>query len=237
VSASLDPIAILAGGLGTRLGERARHVPKALAPVAGEPFVFHQLRLLARHGAERVVMCVGHLGEQIEAAVGDGGRFGLDVRYSFDGPRLAGTAGAVRKALGLLGEKFLVTYGDTYLRIDYEAVQATFHVSSHPALMTVLENDGFWGPSNAVYADGLVTAYDKRTPPVGARWIDYGLLAFEASVFTSGRASDLGQVCGRLAEQGWLAGYVADRRFLEIGTPEALAETNRILGHGRLGPR
>jgi NDP-sugar pyrophosphorylase family protein len=236
VSVSLDPIAILAGGLGTRLGERARHVPKALAPVAGEPFVFHQLRLLARHGAERVVMCVGHLGEQIEAAVGDGGHFGLDVRYSFDGPRLAGTAGAVRKALDLLGESFLVTYGDTYLRIDYEAVQATFHASSHPALMTVLENDGCWGQSNAVYADGLVTAYDKRTPPVGARWIDYGLLAFEASVFTSGGASDLGQVCKRLAEQGWLGGYVADRRFLEIGTPEALAETNSVLGHGRLGP-
>ena len=202
---ALDPIAILAGGLGTRLGERTRHEPKALARVAGEPFVFHQLRLLARHGAERIVMCVGHLGEQIEAAVGDGGRFGLDVRYSYDGPQLAGTAGAVRNALGLLGERFLVTYGDTYLSVDYGAVGRAFDATPHPALMTVLQNDSSWGVSNAVYAEGLILAYDKQTPPYGARWIDYGLLAFEASVL-SVEGADLGDVCHSLAQARRLAG-------------------------------
>lgn len=235
MSESLGPIAILAGGLGTRLGDRTRHEPKALAPVAGEPFVFHQLRLLARHGAERIVMCVGHLGEQIEAAVGDGRRFGLDVRYSYDGPRLAGTAGAVRNALGLLGERFLVTYGDTYLCVDYRAVERALSSSPHPALMTVLRNDGSWGVSNAVYADGLVLAYDKRTPPAGASWIDYGLLAFEASVFAVEGPADLGEVCHSLAQGRRLAGFVVHRRFYEIGTPHALAETDAVLRRERGG--
>ena len=213
------------------MGERSQREPKALVPVAGEPFVFHQLRSLARHGAERVVLCVGYLGEQIEEAVGDGRRFGLDVRYSFDGPRLAGTAGAVRNALDLLGERFLVTYGDTYLSVDYRAVGSAFDATHHPALMTVLRNDGAWGVSNAVYADGLVVAYDKQTPSAEARWIDYGLLAFEASVFGPEGPSDLGELCGDLAERRLLAGYVVDRRFYEIGTPDALAETDAVLRH------
>ena len=122
----LLPVAILAGGLGTRLGDVAQDRPKALVCVAGEPFVFHQLRLLAGHGARRVVLCVGHLGEQIAEAVGDGARFGVDVRYSFDGPEPVGTAGALRRALHLLGDAFLVTYGDAYLRIDHRAVQQMF---------------------------------------------------------------------------------------------------------------
>ncbi len=227
---ALAPIAILAGGLGTRLGDEERKKPKALVEVAGEPFIFHQLRLLASHRAGRVVVCVGHLGDQIADAVGDGARFDLDVRYSFDGPRLVGTAGALRQALHLLGARFLVIYGDTYLRIDYADVERAFRASRAPALMTVLLNDGAWGASNAVYTRGQVTAYDKHVQPDGARWIDYGLLAFDAGVFAdqSGPA-DLADVCRGLAMRGDLAGYVADKRFYEIGTPEALAVTDAFL--------
>jgi len=226
---SLAPIAILAGGLGTRLGERARHTPKALVPVAGEPFLVHQLRLLARHGAHRVVLCVGFLGELVETAIGDGERFGLDVRYSYDGDEPAGTAGAIRRARRLLGPRFLVTYGDTYLRIDYRAVQARFDAGSRPALMTVLRNDGSWAQSNAVYENGRVTAYDKRVKPEGARWIDYGLLAFDQGVFAEDGPSDLSDTCRELAARGELSGYVAGRRFYEIGTPRGLAETDDFL--------
>ena len=177
---ALLPVAVLVGGRGTRLGELARDTPKALVPVAGGPFVFHQLRLLAAHGARRVVLCVGHLGEQIADEVGDGARFGLDVDYAFDGPEPVGTAAALRQARSLLGERFLVTYGDAYLRADHGAVQDAFRRGGDPGLMTVVQNDGRWVTSNAVFHDGRVTAYDKRVPPPGARWVDYGLLAFEA---------------------------------------------------------
>jgi NDP-sugar pyrophosphorylase family protein len=227
---SLRPIAILAGGLGTRLGDRSRDTPKALMPVAGQPFIFHQLRLLADHGARRVILCVGHLGQRIADAVGDGANFGLDVRYSFDGARPIGTAAALRQALDLLGDAFLVTYGDTYLRVDYAAVEARFEASHLPARMTVLRNDGAWGESNAVYDDGRVTAYDKRVTPVGATWIDYGLLAFQKDALDDETGpSDLAEVCAQLAARGELAGYVARERFYEIGTPEGLAVTDAFL--------
>jgi len=225
----LLPVAILAGGLGTRLGELGKGTPKALARVAGEPFAFHQLRLLARQGARRVVFCLGHLGEQIVDVVGDGAGFGLDVRYAFDGPDPVGTAGALRQALPLLGDAFIVTYGDAYLRIDHRAVQRAFEDGTLPGLMTVLENEGRWDASNAVFAEGRVTAYDKRQPPPGARWIDYGLLVFESRVFESDEPADLSDVCSELAARGELGGFVARERFYEIGTPHALAETDAFL--------
>jgi len=233
----LLPVAILAGGRGTRLGAIARDTPKALVRVAGEPFVFHQLRQLARQGARDIVLCVGHLGEQIADAVGDGARFGLDVRYAFDGPEPVGTAAALRRALPLLGGAFLTTYGDAYLRIDHRSVQRAFEDSGMPALMTVLENEGRWGPSNAHFAEGLVTAYDKRTPPPGARFIDYGLLAFTPDALERDQAADLADVCSHLAAHGRLAGVVARERFYEIGTEGALAETDRFLRADAAGRR
>ena len=137
---ALPPVCILAGGLGTRLGERARDTPKPLLEVAGRPFLLHQLALLADHGAREVVVCVGYRGEQIVEVIG-GERFGLRVRYSHDAPELDGTLGAVRRALPLLGDRFLVLYGDTYLRVAYEAVDAAWRASGLPAVMTVLRNE------------------------------------------------------------------------------------------------
>src|SRR5262249_19135936 len=143
-AASLPPVCILAGGRGTRLGARVATVPKPLIEVAGEPFLFHQLRLLRAHGAERCVVCTGYLGDQIERAIGAGAAFGLEVRHVRDAVEDAGTAGAVRGALHLLDPAFLVLYGDTFLPVDYAAVAAAFARSGRPALMAVLRNKGRW---------------------------------------------------------------------------------------------
>ena len=204
-------------------------MPKPLLQVAGRPFVEHQLELLRAHGAWRVVLAVGYLGKLIEEHVGDGSRFGLDVRFLHDGPEPVGTAGAVRLALPLLGDEFLVLYGDTYLRIDYADVAQAFRRSGLPALMTVLRNRGKWAPSNAVYNEGRVLAYDKANPPPGAEWIDYGLLAFRPSALEPDGPPDFSDVTRELAAAGQLAGYPASERFYEIGTPEALAETDAFL--------
>jgi NDP-sugar pyrophosphorylase family protein len=175
------------------------------------------------------VLCVGHLGDQVVDAVGDGKSFGIEVLYSFDGAELMGTAGALRGALHLLGEEFLVTYGDAYLRIDHGTVQEAFLGSGLPGLMTVFRNDGKWGVSNAMFEAGRVIAYNKRVPPAGARWIDYGLLAFEARLFKESGPGDLSDVCCELASRGSLAGLLAHERFYEIGTPEALADLDMFL--------
>lgn len=232
-SNGLLPVCILAGGRGTRLGSRTDEIPKPLIPVAGEPFLFHQLRLLRRHGARRVVLCVGYLGEQIEAAVGDGRELGLEVAYAHDSPDLDGTAGALRGALELLGAEFLVLYGDTYLRIDYAAVERAFRDSGLLALMTVLRNEGRWDSSNALYADGRVLRYDKGDPTPDMQWIDYGLGALRAEALEVAPAeSDLAGLYTELAARGLLAGYEAGERFYEIGTPEGLRETTAFLGEG-----
>lgn len=207
-------------------------VPKALAQVAGEPFLFHQLRLLRNSGARRVVICTGYRGDQIAEAVGNGVAFGLDVKYSDDGEELIGTAAALRKALPGLGDVFHVLYGDTYLRIDYAAIEAVFHASAKPALMTVLRNSNTLDRSNAVYADGRVLAYDKENPTSEMEWIDYGLGVLTPEALQT-PGSDLATVYRTLAARGLLAGYEAAERFYHVGTPAALLETDEFLSTQR----
>jgi NDP-sugar pyrophosphorylase family protein len=228
---AVPPVCILAGGLGTRLGERVADTPKPLLEVAGEPFLVHQLRLLAEHGVREVVLCVGYRGEQIKARIGSE-RFGMEVRYSFDAvPGQDGTLGAIRRALSMLGERFLVLYGDTYLRIDYAAVARRWAESGLPAVMSVLRNEGRWDTSNVVYRDGMVLRYDKRSPTPEMEWIDYGLGGLTAHALDVVAASedDLAALYGRLADEGELLGFEASERFYEIGTAPALIETEAFL--------
>jgi NDP-sugar pyrophosphorylase family protein len=223
---ALPPVCILAGGLGTRLGEQVRDTPKPLIEVAGEPFLLHQLRLLARHGASEIVLCVGYLGDLIEQRVGDE-RFGLKIAYSFDEPGLSGTLGAILRARDLLGERFLVLYGDTYLRIDYAAAAQGWRESGLPAMMTVLRNEGRWDRSNVIYANERVVAYDKHAPRPEMQWIDYGLGGLDQSALDLAPVgtSDVAELYSRLAREGSIYGFEASKRFYEIGSPRALAET------------
>jgi len=226
------PVALLAGGVASRLRPITATVPKALVEVAGQPFIVHQLNLLRREGVRRVVLCVGHLGDQIEAYIGDGRRFGLQVAYSFDGDVLMGTGGALRRALPLLGEAFFVLYGDSYLDVAMPPIELAFRRQNLPALMTVFRNEGRWDTSNVLFDGGRVIRYDKRTPSPQMRYIDYGLGILTAEVLTcesAERPFDLSEVYVALAASQQLAGYEVSRRFYEIGTPGGLAETDRYL--------
>jgi NDP-sugar pyrophosphorylase family protein len=233
----LPPVCILAGGRGTRLGERTSDVPKPLLEVAGEPFLIHQLALLADHGVREAVICVGYRGEMIESRIGHA-RFGISISYSHDAPALDGTLGAIRRALALLPERFLVLYGDTYLRVDYRAVERAWRESGLPALMVVLRNEGRWDTSNVLYKRGRVLAYDKRSPTPAMRWIDYGLggLCATACKRAGASESDLAPLYTVLARRGELFGYAASERFYEIGSPAALKETEAFLA-ARAGAR
>jgi NDP-sugar pyrophosphorylase family protein len=226
----LPPICILAGGLGTRLGAQVRDTPKPLLDVAGEPFLIHQLRLLAGHGAQDVVVSVGYLGELIERRIGNA-QFGVSLRYSYDGPSPLGTLGAVRQAAGQLGDRFLVLYGDTYLRIDYGDACRAWGRSGLPAMMTVLRNEGRWDTSNATFDGRLVQRYDKRSPDSSMDWIDYGLGGLTRDVLdrSPAEATELADLYHELSIGGSLFGYRATERFYEIGTPDALAEADDFL--------
>ena len=229
------PVAILAGGRATRLGPLSADLPKALIPVAGRPFVDHQLALLERRGVRRVVFCVGHLGEQIEAHVGNGARYGLQATYAYDGDRLLGTGGAVRRALPLLGELCYVVYGDAYLDIDYAAVLDHFLGRPEPALMTVFHNGGRWDTSNVHFQGGRVVRYDKRQPDPAMAYIDYGASLYRASAVERmplDEPYDLGDLTHALAADGLLAGYEVTQRFYEVGSFDGIRETEAYLLSG-----
>ena len=91
-------VALLAGGLATRLRPITERIPKAMVEVAGKPFIDHQLALLQRNGIRRVVVCLGYLGEQVQQHLGDGSSRDMQLSYSYDGERLLGTGGALRRA-------------------------------------------------------------------------------------------------------------------------------------------
>jgi NDP-sugar pyrophosphorylase family protein len=225
---------ILAGGRGTRLRPLTKDLPKALVDVAGRPFLEYQLELFRTGGVSEIVLCVGYLGSVVERTIGDGSRIGLSIRYSYDGPKPLGTAGAVRNALPMLGERFLVTYGDTLLTVDHSAVARAHASSGLPAVMTVLENENSYAPSNAVVEGELVVAYGKTPPPQNARWIDYGLLGFHRAAIEHSTDADLEPVLAKLADEMQLAAYEVDERFYEIGDEAGLAETTKFV---RASPR
>jgi NDP-sugar pyrophosphorylase family protein len=226
------PVAILAGGLATRLRPVTDTIPKALIDINGEPFLAHQLRLLGRSGIDRVVICTGYLGEQIQDFAGDGRAFGLHVEYSSDGPRLLGTAGAIRRALPLLGESFFVLYGDSYLPCDYAAVEQSFLVSGKRGLMTVHANQGRWDTSNVEFAEGRILVYDKTNRTPAMRYIDYGLGVFHRDAFDDvpdDRPADLAAVYQNLLERRELAAHEVPTRFYEIGSAEGIRELAELL--------
>lgn len=227
------PVAILAGGLATRLRPMTEHVPKALLEVAGRPFAEHQLELLARRGVREVVFCIGHHGEQIEHMLGDGSRFGLRVRYAHDGPTLLGTGGALRRAQPVIGaERFFVLYGDSYLECDYSVVAQAFRASRRLGLMTVYRNDGRLDTSNVQFEHGSIVRYDKRARSGAMRHIDYGLSVLRRRAldpYPTDQAFDLAQVFRDLIDAGELAGFEVHERFYEIGSAEGLRDTEALL--------
>lgn len=226
-SGELMSAVILAGGLATRLRPATERIPKALIDINGHPFLWHQLQLLKRAGIRQVVLLVGYLGEQIQCMFGDGSRLGMRLEYSYDGPVLLGTAGAIRQALPWLPERFFVLYGDSYLACDYRAVEAVFVRSRLPGLMTIYRNDGQYDQSNVEYDGSRIVRYDKIHRSPAMLHIDYGLGAFHRTVIAALPVGkwDLATVYGDLLKAEKLAAYEVHERFYEIGSPDGLRDT------------
>ena len=231
ISISQIPVAILAGGLATRLRPITEKIPKSLVSVAGRPILSHQLEMLRAQGIRHAVLCIGFLGEMIQREFGSEA-CGIKLDYSFDGEKLLGTGGAIKRALPKLGAEFFILYGDSYLPIPYAPVADFFHRSGKPGLMTVYHNEGLYDTSNVVFADGEIKVYDKKARLPEMRHIDYGLSLFKSSVFESYPADekfDLAEVMGKLVREKQLAGYEVLERFYEMGSPAGLAELEKLL--------
>lgn len=231
------PVVILAGGLATRLRPLTEKIPKSLVEVNGEPFIAHQLRLLREQGIHKVVICLGYLGEMVVDAIGDGSQFGLQVTYSFDGPTLLGTAGALKQALPLLNDNFFVLYGDSYLPCDYAAVQKTFMTHDKMGLMTVFRNEGQWDKSNVAFANGEISIYDKKQITPDMHYIDYGLGIFNKQAFAQlpeNTAYDLALLYQELLQHQQLAAHEIRQRFYEVGSFTGITELEDYLKNAAL---
>lgn len=228
----LFPVAILAGGLATRMQPLTETMPKSLLDVNGHPFIEHQIKALQRQGIRAVVICVGHLGEKIQAYLGDGSRYDMQIEYSFDGDRLLGTGGALKKALPLLGEHFFVLYGDSYLYCDYAQIQSQYVTLNKSALMTVFENKGLWDKSNILFQDQEIKMYDKKSINPEMKHIDYGLGLVSASAIapvSETEPTDLAHIYQQLLKQGDLCAFEVHERFYEIGSFSGLEALRRHL--------
>jgi NDP-sugar pyrophosphorylase family protein len=225
------PVVILAGGLATRMLPITAAIPKSLIAINGEAFIDHQLRYLRHQGIKEVVICCGHQAEMIQTALANKSH-GLSIHYSHDGPNLLGTGGAIKKALPALPDAFFVLYGDSYLPIDFAAVENAYFQAGKPALMTILKNHDQWDKSNVLFYQETLIEYNKQSPRSEMAFIDYGLGILSQSVFDHHKTDDtfdLSDLYHKLSLQGQLAGYQVYERFYEIGSLQGLKETEIYL--------
>jgi N-acetyl-alpha-D-muramate 1-phosphate uridylyltransferase len=229
----MTTVVILAGGLATRLHPVTKRFPKALIEINGRPFIDYQLHLLKTQGLTDIIMCLGHEGKQVEDHLGSGEKIGMKIRYSYDGPTLLGTGGAVRKTLALATDPFFVTYGDAYLRDNYPAILRYFKELNETrtpkavALMTVYRNENQHDRSNVVFSDGVLKVYDKRAQTSDMRYIDWGLglLGKKAFDVTSpDMVFDLADIYTMLVDEGLMVGYEVFERFHEVGSFSGIEE-------------
>ncbi len=228
----LFPVVILAGGLATRLRPMTETIPKSLVDINGEPFIAHQLRLLKKNHIHKIILCLGYLGEQVIKYLDENKNFGLDIQFSFDGDKLLGTAGAIKKTLSRLDDHFFVLYGDSYLPCDYAAVQNTFLQKNKLALMTVFKNQGQWDKSNVEFRDGNIMRYSKDFQTAAMHYIDYGLGIFNKKAFDAipeNTVFDLANLYQHLLNQHELAAHEVSERFYEAGSFSGIDELGYYL--------
>ena len=226
------PVVILAGGLGTRLGDISKKVPKSMVLLDKKPFLHYQLKYLNLQGVKRVIICLGYLGKQIEDFFGNGAKYNLEIIYSPEGDQKLGTGGALLNAKNLLPDYFFLMYGDSFLPISFQDVQSFFLQNSCLALMTVMNNANKWDKSNVVLRQNNLIFYDKFNTDLEMNYIDYGLSLLSKKTllfYKFNKKFDLSKFYNSLSIDKFLHGYVVKKRFYEIGSIIGLDETRKFL--------
>ncbi len=226
-------VVVLMGGLGTRLKDYTKACPKSLVEVSGKPFFDYQLDLLIAWGFKKFVFLIGYKADMIEEHYGDGSDRGISISYSYDGEKLLGTGGAVRRAIRFLEDDFLLIYGDSFMDIDYAETLYRYErgkAAGAKALMTVLHNNDRFDRSNVVMKGSDLVLYDKHNPTPEMDYIDYGVCMYERSLFekfSDDEAFDIAVIQHELSVKGEMVAQIVTKRFYEIGSPSSLAEFSR----------
>jgi len=225
-------VVILSGGLATRLNSLRLDVPKSMIEVGGEPFLLHQIELLKKNNLLDIILCIGHLGDQIVNYFGNGERFGVNIKYSWEEDKLLGTGGAVKKAAHLLEDRFIVMYGDSYLDFNYNRYIKYFYGARVLALMAVYLNNDTIDKSNVTYRNGQITNYDKRGKQRLNYYIDYGATILSKKLLNlipDKEFYDLSDLFTELSNKKMLFGYEISNRFYEIGSVKGIRDFEKYL--------
>lgn len=218
-------VVIIAGGLGTRLGQLTLNQPKSMIQILGKPFIEYQFDLLNKCYVTDIVLCLGYQGEQIVDYCGNGSKFGVNIKYSFESKRLD-TAGALKLAEPLLENYFFTLYGDSYVFIDFKDMLFTLQKKKGLAAMSVYQNHNRFDKSNTAVADGKVTIYSKEKRE-NLQYIDYGVNLFHKEVIQlipGAEPYSMGALFNHLIERNELLAYEVKQRFYEIGSVQGLNE-------------
>ena len=225
---------VLAGGLGTRLASSLTGLPKALAPLAGRPFLEHQLAWLKGHGLDEVVLCIGQGGDQVEKSLGDGTRLGVRLHYSREREPL-GTGGALANAASWVNGPSLVLNGDTLPELDPWAVErARWEQGCVGAVALYRIADASASGRVESDAEDRITCFVEKDPGHHQpAWVSGGCYAFAPGLWDwlpPGASSLERDTLPRLAAAGELCGLHAEGAFWDIGTPEGWASAERRFG-------
>lgn len=225
-------IVILCGGKATRLYPLTKKITKSMIKINGKPFLEHQLELLKKNGIFDMIFCIGYKGGQIEKYFGDGGRFGVKIRYSREKEKLLGTGGALKKAEILLDEIFFVIYGDSYLPFNFKKSINYFNKFDKLGLMVVYRNQDRYEKSNVVVKNSLVIEYNKKNQTKEMKYIDYGVSIFRKKALKflpKNQVYDLSQLHQSLIKKKQLLAFPVRKRFYQIGTFSGIEEFREYL--------
>lgn len=223
---------ILAAGLGTRLRPLTDVMPKPMVPLAGRPLLEHLLRLCARCGVRDVAVNLHYLPEVVTAHCGDGGAFGVRLRYGRE-TELLGTAGAVNNFRDFFSEPFFVIYGDVYFEVDLAAVAAVHEAKGATATVGLYRVDN---PTECGLVDrdseGRILRFVEKPPVAFTDLANAGLYAMSPKVLDSipeAGFCDFGHDVfpALLAAGEPLYGHVLDGYVMDIGSPQKYERAKR----------
>jgi MurNAc alpha-1-phosphate uridylyltransferase len=213
---------ILAAGRGERMRPLTDSLPKPLLPVAGKPLIVHHIERLAAAGIRQLVINHAHLGEMIEAELGDGSVWGVEIRYSAEGRALE-TGGGIFRALPLLGEApFLVVNGDIWCDIDFSRLQLPVGMLAH---LVLVPNPAHHPQGDFVLQDGRVLDDD------GERLTFSGIGLYHPQLFAGCQpgAFPLAPLLRSAMTGGRVSGVQHRGYWIDVGTPERLMDLDRQL--------
>ena len=225
-------IVILCGGLATRLGDMAKDIPKSMIEFEGKSFLEYQIENLKKHSIKDIVLCVGHLSEQIDNYFGNGKEFDVNIKYSYDRDRPLGPIGAVKNAESLLEDRFFIMYGDSYLTVDFQKVYYYFTQHSKLGLMVVYKNFDKYDKSNLIVKNNMIVAYGEKERTTDMIYIDYGtsiLRKKSLDFIPKNTFCSTGQFFSNLISKKELLAFEVKERFYHIGNPDALKEFRNFI--------